>query len=288
MYQSHKHLKNMKTLLIGFALLISTYTSFCQSPAFKIDRLGKGTPVLFLPGFTTPGSVWNETIKSLKTKTEAFVVSYAGFNGIPPIDTPWYPTLKHSIIEYIKSENLTNVVIVGHSMGGNLAVDIAAALPSRIFKLVLVDAIPCMRELMMPGVPASQIQYKNPYNDQRLKMSDEAFRQIATMMAGNMTINTLKIDTLTKWILEADRKTYVYGYTDLLKLDLRPELEKVKAKTLILGASFPSAEVAQQTFEKQYSNLKNKTIYLADKSKHFIMFDQPLWLFDKLNAFLAK
>ena len=278
----------MKTVFIGLALLIITSTTFCQSAAIKVERTGNGNPVLFLPGFTTPGSVWNETIRNLQGKIESFMVSYAGFNGMPPIDTPWYPAIKESIIQYIKLENLSNLVIVGHSMGGNLAVDIAAALPERVSKMVLVDAIPCMRELMMPGVPAKQIQYKSPYNDQQLKMGEEAFSQIASMMASNMTMNTSKVDTLKHWMMQADRKTYVYGYTDLLKLDLRPTLEKVNAETLILGASFPYAEMAKQTFESQYAKLKNKTIEMADNSKHFIMFDQPAWLYEKINAFMKR
>ncbi len=201
----------MKIFIFNLALLVITNASFCQSAAIKVQRIGKGDPVLFLPGFTTPGNIWNETIKNLKTKSEAFTVSYAGFDGIEPIDTPWYPALKESIIQYIKTENLSNLVIVGHSMGGNLAVDIAAALPEKVTKLILVDAIPCMRELMMPGVPSSQIQYKSPYNEQQLKLSNDAFSQIASMMATNMTMNTSKVDTLKKWIIKADRKTYVYG-----------------------------------------------------------------------------
>jgi hypothetical protein len=84
-------------------------------------------------------------------------------------------------------------------------------------------------------------------------MKDKAFQQMAVMMASNMTMKHNKIDTLTRWIKEADRNTYVYGYTDLLKLDLRAVLADVKAETLILGASYPNAEVAKGTFEKQYA-----------------------------------
>jgi pimeloyl-ACP methyl ester carboxylesterase len=145
-----------------------------------------------------------------------------------------------------------------------------------------------MRELMMPGLPASQIQYNNPYSNQQLKMGDEAFRQVAQMMASNMTNMAAKVDTLAQWMIDADRKTYVYGYTDLLKLDLRPLLEQVKAETLILGASFPNAGQAKETFDKQYVKLNNKIIELAPDSKHFVMLDQPLWFYERVNAFMSK
>lgn len=278
----------MKTFRITLLLLVIINLGFSQTSAIKTEIVGQGNPVLFLPGFTTPGSIWNETVEHLTTKSEAHLISYAGFNGNPPIAMPWYDTIKKELIVYIKNKNLTNVTIIGHSMGGNLAIDLAAALPDTITRLIIVDSIPCMRELMMPGVPESQIQYDSPYNKQMLQTEDTQFKQTATMMAQNMTNNKDKVDTLINWIMEADRETYVYGYTDLLKLDLRKILNKVTAKTLILGASFPSVEVAQSNYEKQYATLANKSIKMASDSKHFIMFDQPEWFYTTVNAFLAN
>jgi pimeloyl-ACP methyl ester carboxylesterase len=266
--------------------LLLTLISFSQAPSFTVTKTGKGKPVLFLPGFTTPGSVWKETVKHLKGKKESHLFTYAGFGGVAPIDTPWYPSIKKDLLSYIRQKKLSNITIIGHSMGGTLAIDIAAALPGKIDKLILVDALPAMRELMMPGVPADQIQYNTPYNNQMLLMKEEAFRKTATMMADGMTGNKEKTDTIIRWILTTDRKTYVYGFTDLLKLDLREDLTKIKAKTLILGATFPTKEIARATFEKQYGNLNNKNIEMAPGSKHFIMFDQPEWFYNQVNTFL--
>ena len=278
----------MKKFKITFVLLLTVIGfSVAQTSAIKVEVSGTGNPIIFLPGFTNPGSIWNDTVENLEQKGEYHLVSYAGFNGNAPIEMPWYDTLKKELITYIQEKNLTNVKIISHSMGGNLAVDIAAALPDTVTAMVLVDSIPCMRELMMPGVPAEQLQYDSPYNKQMLVMSDEQFKQSVSFMAQGMTNKKEKVDVLLNWILEADRKTYVYGYTDLLKLDLRNVLDKVKAKTLILGAGFPTLEVAKGNFEKQYAALPQKTIEMVPDSKHFIMFDQPELFYQKVNTFLA-
>jgi pimeloyl-ACP methyl ester carboxylesterase len=269
-------------------LLFFFTVTYCQPSAITVEKNGKGNPVLFLPGFTSPGTVWNETLQNLKEQKQSHLVSYAGFNGIAPIDTPWYSSIKTALLQYIQKEKLSNLTIIGHSMGGTLAIDIAATLPDKVNKLILVDAIPCMRALMMPGVEASQLQYNSPYNQQMLQMDAVAFGNMAAMMATNMTSNQQKVDTLVQWSKAADRNTFVYGYTDLLRLDLRDALKKVKAETLILGAPFPSVAAVTPTFEQQYANLANKTIALAPSGKHFIMFDQPLWFYDKVNAFLSK
>jgi pimeloyl-ACP methyl ester carboxylesterase len=276
----------MKKLIV--LLLISIGASAVAQPAIKVDKAGKGTPVLFLPGFMTPGSMWTETVKNLNGKYEAHLVSYAGFNGNAPIAMPWYATIKKELVDYVKVNKLKNLKLIGHSMGGNLAVDLAAELGDVVDKIIIVDALACMREVMMPGVPAEALQYESPYNKQMLEMNAEAFEKSATMMAQGMTTVTEKQELIKSWILEADRKTYVYGYTDLLKLDLRPTLAQIKIPVLILGAPFPTKEMVVPNYEKQYANLANKILEIAPAGRHYIMFDQPEWLYNQINNFLTK
>lgn len=277
----------MRQTLVLIGTLLISGLAYSQSPV-HIEKQGNGNPILLLPGFTSPGSVWNETIKNLPGSYQTHTVSYAGFNGLEPIGTPWYSPIKQHLIDYIKNENLSKLTIIGHSMGGNLAVELAAELKPEVTGLILVDALPCMRDLMMPNVPASALQYDSPYNNQMLNMPDDKFKEQAFNMAKNMTNTESKIEELANWSIIADRKTYVYGYTDLLKLDLRPTLANIEVKTLILGATFPTREMSQQTFENQYANLNNKTINLAENSRHFIMFDQPEWLYSQINEYLKK
>lgn len=276
----------MKKIL--FALLLCSAYAQAQNPAIYVEKIGKGTPIIFLPGYITPGSVWKETVQNLKEKYEAHLVSYAGFNGNAPIPMPWYATIKKELVDYIKVNKLKNVKLIGHSMGGNLAVDVASEVGTAVDKIIIVDALACMRELMMPGVPAEALQYESPYNKQTLEQTAEAFAKNADMMAQGMTSVPEKHAVLKSWILEADRTTYVYGYTDLLKLDVRPALATIKVPVLILGAPFPSKEVVTPVFEKQYANLANKTLEIAPGGRHFIMFDQPEWLYTQINTFLAQ
>ncbi len=172
-------------------------------------------------------------------------------------------------------------------MGGNLATEVAAAMPERVRQLIIVNAIPCMRALMMPGVDAKYIRYDSPQVVRMLRMSEDSLRQTVVMTAQNMTMQPERVDTLVRWMMQADRETYVYGYTDLLKMDLRPQLDQITAETLILGASSPDEKVVRENYAKQYANLANKSIRIAPDSRHFIMFNQPKWLYEQINAALA-
>ncbi len=278
----------MKKITISIVFSLFMLLACAQTPAIYTEESGKGDVILFLPGFTSPGSVWDETIANLQGDFKSIKVSYAGFNGLSAIKMPWYATIKEELLLYIEEKNFKNIIIIGHSMGGTLATDIASSIPTQVKKIALVDALPCMRAVMMPGVPAEAIQYENPFNQQMLMQTDSARGAMAQMMSANMTNNKEKEAQLTQWSLEADKETFVYGYTDLLKIDLRPELSKITAKVLILGAPFPNAQLVTKNYEEQYANLSQKEIAVASDSKHFIMFDQPIWLYDQLNTFLSR
>lgn len=271
----------LSLLLLGNTILVNA-----QNSAIQVTKTGKGRPIVFLPGFTCPGTVWNDCIEKLKGTYAVHIVSYAGFDGLAPIKMPWYSAIKQELIDYIKDNQLQDISIVGHSMGGTLGLDIAASMPTEIKKLLVVDGLPCMRNLMMPGTSAEQMKYDNPYNKQQINMDAKSFAKNVSYFAKGLTNDSIKREVIMQWMIKADRETYVYGYTDLLKLDLRPDLKNIQAKVLVIAASFPDATAVQKTLDSQFKNLAVKTLTIAPNSNHFVFFDQPEWFYAQMNNFL--
>jgi pimeloyl-ACP methyl ester carboxylesterase len=275
-----------KALLLFSALVLFSSALFAQS-SISVTKSGQGKPIIFLPGFATPGEVWKTTAAGLPGHS-AYLVTYAGFGGVAPVEMPWYEKLKSDLSTYIREQNLRDITLVGHSMGGNLALDLAALLPDRISKIVVADALACMREVMMPGVPAEALGYQSPYNDQLLKMDDAAQSAYLDQMTQNMISKPADQAQVKTWMTQADRKTFVYGYVDLLKLDSRPLLPSIQVPVLLLVAGQPFGPGALDTMKKQYETLPNKTFAFAADSKHYLMLDQPEWFVQQLSSFLAQ
>lgn len=269
-------------------LLLLPLHSLKAQKAIYSDVKGQGQTVLFLPGFTNPGSIWEEYYASMEGDWQGHFITYAGFAETPAIAFPWYPKVKTALVDYIESKDLNQIVLIGHSMGGNLAIDLAYLLPSRVDKIVLVDTLPCMRELMFPGMSGDQMVYKSPFNDRTLALSETDFQAMASGMASQMSNVNERHADLAKWIQQADRKTYVYGYTDLLKLDQRPLLASIKSKALLLGATEPFGPQAKINLEKQYAQLPGKELVMIEKSRHFILFDQKEKMSQLINGFLNE
>ncbi|WP_350289468.1 alpha/beta hydrolase [uncultured Croceitalea sp.] len=276
-----------RTIILSILFLSISVNS--QNKAFEVNVIGKGNPILLFPGFTCTGEVWKDLVTEISKTNECHVFTFAGFGDVAAIEKPWLPKIKDAIIDYVEQQNLNNPIIIGHSLGGALGLWLATDENHPYSKLIVVDALPSTGALMMPNFNSENIAYKSPWNNQLLGMNEVSFEKMASQMATGMTLKTDKHKQLTDWILQSDRETYVYGYTDLLKLDLREDIAKIDIPVKVLGATHPyGLEMAKATYEKQYKNLKGYEIEFAEGSAHFIMYDKPEWFLEKIVTALKN
>lgn len=272
--------------LLSFSFLIITLSLNAQQ-TFEVIVKGKGQPILFFPGFACTGEVWDTTVVELSKNYECHIFTFAGFGGVAPIEKPWLPKIKEGIIEYVTEQELKNPIIIGHSLGGALGLWLTTEENNPYSKLIVVDALPSTGALMIPNFKSENMVYDNPWNTQMLEMDTGAFEKMAMQMANGMTLNTEKQSQIKDWVLQSDRETYVYGYTDLLKLDLREDIAKIKIPVTVLAATHPyGIEMAKQTYEGQYKNLETYKIEYAEGSAHFIMYDKPEWFLTQIAEHL--
>lgn len=278
-----KTLKN--TLLLLFSVAI--FSASAQDYPFEVKVEGSGQPFLFLPGFACTGEVWNATVAELSKDFECHIFTFAGFGDVAPIEKPWLPKIEKGIQTYVKEKKLTNPIIIGHSLGGTLALSLASEENHPYSKLIIVDALASTGALMMPDFKSENMVYDNPYSKQLLAMSDEEFEKTAAQMAMGMTQNPEKQQLIKDWMRMADRETYVYGYTDLLKLDLREAVGNIAIPVKILAATHPyGKETVEKTYSEQYKNMGDYEIEYAEGAAHFIMYDSPEWFMETVKAHL--
>ena len=278
----------MKTKCILIVALVLSLNLYSQKE-FEVSISGNGQPVLLFPGFTCTGEVYQDLVGELSKNHTVYNFTFAGFGNVPPIEKPWLPKIKEALENYIAKNQLEKSIIIGHSMGGTLGLWLASDNPHLFSKLIVIDALPAMGALMIPDYDSKNIEYDTRYNQKMLEMNEADFETIAKQMAANLTQNNEKHQQLTDWIIKADRKTFVYGYTDLLKLDLRPTLSKIKIPVTIMAATEPyGQDIVEKNYGEQYQNLDGYSIYIAEGSAHFIMYDKPEWFLSQIKSALKK
>jgi pimeloyl-ACP methyl ester carboxylesterase len=281
-------MKNFILVLVSFVFSLSIYAKNEGQP-ISVEVTGKGKPIVLIPGFTVPGDIWNPLVKELEKNYECHIVTLAGFGKKEPIEFPWLPKVNESLKNYILKNDLQNATIIGHSLGGTIATWLAAQNDLKLSKIILIDALPASGALMIPNFNPENLIYESPYNNQQLAMDDVTFEQTASAMAKSMSLKESAQEKIKNWILESDRKTYVYGYTDYLKLDLRENLKNISIPVTIIAASQPyGEEVVKQTYKNQYANLKDYNFIIAEDSAHFIMLDKPEWFLKQMQTILSS
>ncbi|SFC30124.1 Pimeloyl-ACP methyl ester carboxylesterase [Flexibacter flexilis DSM 6793] len=282
----------MKTLRIVIAaMLLMTFgqSIFAQkntvSYPFQVQKTGKGAKaVIFIPGFGCAGQVWDETKTLFGKDYTCYTLTMAGFAGAPPAPNSTFAGWATAIATFIKNEKIQKPIIVGHSMGGALAMAIAAENPQMPEKIVVVDALPCLAALMNPSFKSNPNNDCTPIVNQMLSVSEAQFAQMQKISAASLVSDTAKQNLVVNWTLKSDRKTFAAMYCDFSNTDLREKIQFVQCPTLVLLEG--NFQPIKSAIEQQYQHLKTAQLAYADKGLHFIMYDNTAWYNAQLTQFL--
>ncbi len=107
------------------------------------DIKGKGNVVVLIHGFLETSETWKDFADLLSSDFSVISVDLPGHGKSDIFDEP-YTVCKYaeSVYVVLKSENIQKAVIVGHSMGGYVALAFAESYPSMLSGLCLFHSVP--------------------------------------------------------------------------------------------------------------------------------------------------
>ncbi len=271
--------------LLFFGTLCTNVLGQSRSYPFDIHKTGQGEKaIFFIPGLACSGEVWNETRAKFEKDYTCYTLTMAGFAGIEAHDSSNFTFWVTSIADFIKENHIVKPILVGHSMGGGLAMAIAADYPELIGRIVVVDALPCLSALFDPSFISQENNDCSEVVNQMSALSDEQFYQIQKSAIPGLLEDTTMLETVVGWGVKSDRKTFAEMYCDFSNTDLREKIRSIKCPTLILlEYQFVAINAA---IEAQYRNVKKARLEYSTKGLHFIMFDDKEWFFNQLTGFI--
>ncbi|MBW8900300.1 MAG: alpha/beta hydrolase, partial [Massilia sp.] len=268
-------------------------------PAFHVAVSGnpQGRPVILIPGLASSGEVWNGTVahycEGSQPRFQCHTLTLAGFAGVAPIEGALLPAAEQQLADYIAAHHLAHPVVIGHSLGGFLALKLAADHPDQVDKLVIVDAVPCLvAATQMPGATAEQVKQAGEGMRRMMLAQDAATARAATEMAvSTMVTRPEDVQRVQAWGAQSDRATVINAMTDMMGDDMREQVGRIRAPTLVLGSwiaykAYGTKDMFEQNYRNQYMRLPGVHVALADTARHFIMLDDPAWMYDRIDHFL--
>ena len=168
-----------KIYLFVIAMLTITNLYAQNTASFTITETGKGKQnIILICGFACSAKVWDETVNCLSANSTCYTLDFSGFAGNKPQTEPDVPLWEKDILDFIERNKIYEPVLIGHSLGGTMVLDMAAKKPGLFSKIIVVDAFPCLPAVYDTAFKAAdQINY-SPYTDQFVNMTNNQFYNI--------------------------------------------------------------------------------------------------------------
>jgi len=262
-------------------------TRLAAQPTFQVRKEGVGKrSIIFIPGFACSGDVWEETVKAYEKDYTCYILTMPGFAGVKPDMDPDLQKWVTEIAGFIKGRGLEKPLIIGHSLGGGMALLLASRYPGLVSRIVVVDALPCLSAIMNPGFKPDPNPDCSQLTARFTQLDDAAFYQMQQRSMKGLLADTTKTAEVIHWGVTSNRQTLGRIFCQFSNMDLRDSLSTIVCPALILlEAPFARMKAA---VEEQYHGLHTATLSYATRGLHFIMFDDPLWYMDQLAQFIKQ
>jgi pimeloyl-ACP methyl ester carboxylesterase len=119
--------------------------------AYHIE--GKGSPALvFVHGWSCDLTYWRDQVGVFAKTHTVVAVDLAGHGESGTERKDWtIPAFGADVAAVIKEEGLRKVILIGHSMGGEVCLEAARALPGRVLGIIGVDTFQDFADVMTPA-----------------------------------------------------------------------------------------------------------------------------------------
>jgi pimeloyl-ACP methyl ester carboxylesterase len=239
--------------------------------------------VVLIPGLASSKSVWDAEAKLLAPNYRLHLVQVDGFAGAPAgpnAGDGMLPGIVEELHGYISGARMRPVV-VGHSMGGLLAMMLAEKYPADVRKMVIVDTLPFYALLFNPAATVETVKpMAGAIKAEMVKMSAADYAAGQKTMLASMAMSDAGQKAAYDSSVASDRAVVAEALYEDLLTDMRPEMAKITTPTLVLyeydaASKMPPADAYEAMMQAAYKPMPNVTLVRVEGSRHFIMYDQP-------------
>ena len=103
---------------------------------------GKGEPLIILHGLFGMLDNWRSIAKVLEENYQCILVDLRNHGKSPKADDISYSLMAEDVFQLMDSMHIDTAFVMGHSMGGKVAMQMALMQPERVRKLIVVDISP--------------------------------------------------------------------------------------------------------------------------------------------------
>jgi pimeloyl-ACP methyl ester esterase len=249
--------------------------------SLRYDRAGAGPAVLLIHGWTCNRTFWERQVQAFRDRHTVVTVDLRGHGESSRPRTGYtIPAMAADLEHLVRALNVPRIAVVGWSMGGMVAQELAFRLGDRLSALALVCT-----------TPGALTEPKNPsgVDPEALKAMQRQVAEDARTFCRDLAVRCFKLGAaspLAAWAAGQTQKTPPHVVSAALEaisgFDSRKRLKDVHAPTAILHGRHDTL-LPLSGGESLHKAIKGSTLTIFDDSAHAPFLEEP----DKFNQALS-
>lgn len=233
------------------------------------EREGRGErEMVLIHGLGSDAGVWTPMVAILSRAYRVRLYELPGHGRTPPVPHLTITSAVADLERFLKERDIVQPVLVGHAMGGLIAMRYAFDHPAAVKRLVLIDAAP--KQL-------ATSEQKAQATDRLLTDYDRFVAETYARMSPDPEITRRIVDRA----LKTDRPSFTSLLMSTFSFDLTEELSRQAVPILLVGSAMllPSDQnVPAQLDALGFGSARTISFKRLDRTGHFVMLEQPAYL----------
>jgi len=229
------------------------------------ERRGEFEMVL-IHGLGAKAEVWNDVIPFLENTFTVQVFELAGHGQTRPIADDSITKEVARLAEFLAEVDFVYPTLVGHGMGGMIALQYALDHPADVHRLIMIDSAP---------VQLASQEEKAAVGQQLISDYDRFVGARFLSMSTDKTIQ----DRVLDMALRTDSATFISLLMSSFDFDTTDRLDQLSVPLLVVGSElmFPASGSSRHLLEHYgFGHARSLSFKRVGKSGHFVMLEQPI------------
>lgn len=241
------------------------------------EERGTGLPaMLFIHGWQADRSVWREVIEALGADVRTIAVDLRGGgesrNALGPFELERFAA---DVRDLMRSLGVGPVILVGHSMGGTVALRFALDAPELARGLVLVSPV--------PASGGGYSEKGEAYLRATAGDADVARKWLARTFAG--TPDEAMLDRVCAAAGRADRDASLESFESWAHADFAEATRRITAPALVIA---PQHDVPETYERKVAALLPNARYVVLPECGHYAILERPREIAELIREFRGE
>ncbi|MFC1565364.1 alpha/beta fold hydrolase [Candidatus Neomarinimicrobiota bacterium] len=273
-------MKHLKILYIFIFILTYSCTKAPNNIAISsdgveisFDKQGKGKPTLvFVHGWCCDKSYWKFQVSHFSKQHEVITIDLAGHGESGLNRQNWtIESFGNDVVAVIEKLDLDQVILIGHSMGGQVNIETARQIPKRIIGLVGVDTYHNFEDLYTP----EQVDgFLSPFKTDFVETSSNFVRSMFPPKADSTLVKQIVTD-----MSSAPPEVAISALRELFTYNQEEALKEVQIPIYCINSDKYSTNV-----EAGQRHALSFELKLMPGIGHFVMMEDP----EQFNQLLTK